>query len=369
MKSGLGNPVGREVDYRTGILVKLTYISAMSREIARRENISRARILWEIFILYGTCRLGPLLYFEARLWRRDWSLRRKMGFMNAAQYRKRIAELNPPEYQKFSQHKLVEKSILTSLGTPTPTFFGFLHPVEGCTVNFDPLTDDRQLHDLLQSLNTRRVCFKLCEGWGGSGFIAAELSTIDGDLRLQNMELRNGFHDAEAFFEKFLRAGYTDGLIIEEYIEQHQILAALNNSSVNTLRFWVRERGDSAEVIGAILRIGREGQLVDNASRGGFISIVDLETGILGCLMTPKIIPESATHHPDSNERVEGLTLPYWQESLDLARRTLMVFPRATFAGLDIAVSSEGPMILELNLQPDKISARNFGATTAELLS
>lgn len=172
----------------------------------------------------------------------------------------------------------------------------------------------------------------------------------------------------DEFFKRYLTNIYDQGLVIEEYIKQHSILSELNKTSVNTLRIWVIQKQNDIKIIGAILRIGRQSQVVDNASRGGLFAIVDCQTGQLGQAMTSEVLPQYFALHPDSNAQIEGLELPYWQDSIDLAKQSLRVFPCAKFVGLDLAISETGPVIVEFNLEPDRVSARNFGAPTLDLL-
>lgn len=358
-----------KASYQSGLLDKFRYILNMGNSISKQENIGLATQFFEIAFLFLTRQLGPLLYYEARLWRRELTIKQKMRFLNGAQYKKRIAELNPPNYQKISQHKLVEKSVLTLLGVPTPEFIGFLHPQDGATKIFQPLTTAEQLASVLAEQGPGKICFKLTEGWGGRNFVAAQVSIIDGTVYLENLEHQGPAMEANDFFERHLFAIYHQGLVIEEYINQHSTLSELNATSVNTLRIWLIQHQDDVKLIGAILRMGRQSQVVDNASRGGIIAIVDCETGRLRQAMTPDVVPVYYSHHPDSNALVEGLELPYWQECIHLAKQSLRVFPRASFVGLDLAISETGPVIVELNLEPDLVSARNFGAPLSDLLS
>ncbi len=348
---------------------KLRYYRAVSSCVARHEAVSTVRIVAELIFLYITRRFSASLYFSARLWRQDMTLAEKMRFMNDKQYRKRVHELNPIEYIKLSRHKLAEKSILTMLGIPTPKFIGFLHPSKGCDTSLGAVTNTDNLSDLLRAQSCRRICFKMAEGRGGKGFVAAELSIDDGDVRLRNLACDDDFISVREFEAKYLAPSHDDGMLIEEYIQQHEIPGSLNPSSVNTIRIWLIQKGESVQVIGAVFRMGRKSQVVDNTANNGLIAIVDVETGILGPVINPQIIPGYCAQHPDSGTRAEGLELPYWNECVELAKQALRVFPVVTFAGLDIAIVDQGPMVLELNLMPDKISARNFNAPTSDLLA
>lgn len=52
-----------------------------------------------------------------------------------------------------------------------------------------------------------------------------------------------------------------------------------------------------------------------------------------------------------------------------MAAEALLVLPRARFFCLDMAFPESVPVVIELNLEPDRISARNFGAPLEDLLT
>ena len=155
------------VSYKAGVFKKISYVIALSRYIAEQERINVFIQYSEILWLYVTRQLGPLLYYEVSLWKREVSLKDKMRYLNAAQYKKRINELNPELYRKFSNDKLAEKAILTLLGIPTADFVGFLHPFNGTDSKSLALTNPKDLERLLTLYIGKKLCFKLTEGWGG----------------------------------------------------------------------------------------------------------------------------------------------------------------------------------------------------------
>ncbi len=360
---------GDGINHLSGRMAKLTYVSHLARTVAARENVSVLRQFAEMAYLYFTRRLGPLLYYEQALWQPRLNLRQKQHYLNQAQYLEKVKALNPPQYQKFSQHKLVEKSILRLLGVPVAEFIGYLHPAEGSDSQLNPLTNATQLEQLLLRHSGDRICFKPSEGWGGRDFIAARVSQTGNRIALQHVYNDASALDVIEFYNRYLAANTAQGLVLERYIEQHDELSKLNASSLNTLRVWLLQKDAEVRLIGAVLRIGRAGQLVDNASQGGILAKVDLDTGILDKAKNAEVFPTYFSHHPDSGAVIEHVQLPHWDACKKVAKDCLRVFPRATFVGLDLAIGPTEPVVVELNLEPDRISARNFGAPLAELLT
>ena len=356
------------VSYKESAFKKVAYIIALSRYIKQEKDINLTTQFAEMLFLYIVRQLGPILYFEARLWRRKFSLAEKMRFLNSSQYKKRINELNPPKYRKFSNDKLAEKSILSLLGVPTAKFLGFFHPFNGSDSKANPLTTVEQLTEFLRCYVGEKLCFKLTEGWGGDGFIAAKVLAASGELFLCSLKADAKPQPINDFFTQYLASNYHHGLVIEAFIEQHAVLAQLNESSVNTLRMWLIQSHGTVKVIGALLRIGRKNSLVDNCGQGGFICLIDIDTGRIKHGMTPSVIPMLFDLHPDTKMQLTGVQLPYWDKCLKIGQSCLRVFPHTNFVGLDIAFSKDGPLIVELNQEPDKISARIFGLPLKDLL-
>lgn len=361
------------VSYKAGVFKKISYVIALSRYIAEQERINVFIQYSEILWLYVTRQLGPLLYYEVSLWKRDVSLKDKMRYLNAAQYKKRINELNPELYRKFSNDKLAEKAILTLLGIPTADFVGFLHPFNGTDSKSLALTNAKDLERLLTLHIGKKLCFKLTEGWGGEGFIAVLVSEKNSQVHLTILPEKKQSADnidmgVNDFFTRHLQQNYLRGLLIELYIEQHPTVKALNVTSVNTLRMWVIQHKDKVKFIGALLRIGGENQIVDNTTQSGIFCLIDQSTGRVTTGRNNNIIPEFFDLHPDTGAQLTGVQLPFWSECIILGKLALRVFPHTNFVGLDIAFSTTGPLIVELNQEPDKVSARIFEGSLTELL-
>jgi hypothetical protein len=212
-----------------------------------------------------------------------------------------------------------------------------------------------------------RVCFKPVEGWAGMGFRAAEIRGRGNDLRCRSLDGQTEV-SIEEFHRSLLRTR-KDRYLLEEYIEQHPELSALNASSVNTLRLWVVKYPDQApKVVVAYLRIGRSGSLVDNQSAGGIVAPVDLRTGILQRAIDGNPQREEFIVHPDHGTRIEGMKVPFLAAAKTLASSALGPFSEIRFAGLDVAITTKGPMLLELNVNPDRKGAAFADVVTGAIL-
>jgi hypothetical protein len=314
--------------------------------------LPRWRQLLEMLVLYGCRGIGPGYYMQARWWRPELSFRHKWQHMNRREYNHFIDRLNLLEYQKASQHKLVEKAVLQLQGIPTAPFVGFAHNQRGRSASGAPLCNAGQLTALLQTLSGVRLCCKQVEGWGGFGFAAFEVVVQGQTVQLISPVSQQALSPAQ-WWQQF--GNQTDGILLERYLVQHADLAALNASSVNTIRMWVYEKDGEFHVPGAYLRVGRAGSQVDNNSSGGLCCPVNVETGRTLASMDIKRSCYPHPQHPDSGATLVDIPIPHWQDCKVLAGQALAAFPHMRVAGLDMAVTPDGPCLIELNVRPDYI--------------
>lgn len=316
------------------------------------EVVPRWQQVLEMLVLYLLRNIGPGYYMQARWWRRQVPFRHKWRHVNRREYNAFIDRLNVDAYQKASQHKLIEKAVLQSLAVPTAPFIGFVHPVRGRSATGVALTTPAALAETLQPLVGQRICCKQVEGWGGFGFAAFDVEADAAGLRLRN-PVSGATLTAAEWWQQF--GQQPDGILIERYLRQHPDLAALNASSVNTIRIWVYERDGEFHVPGAYLRVGRAGSQVDNNSSGGLCCPVDVNTGRTVAAMDIKQSCLPRPLHPDSGAALVDFAIPQWPECKRLAGVALAAFPHMKVAGLDMAVTPDGPCLIELNVRPDYI--------------
>ena len=138
--------------------------------------------------------------------------------------------------------------------------------------------------------------------------------------------------------------------LMEEFVFQHQALMNLAPESLNTIRIitQIKDNGD-VQITGTILRLGY-GHDTDNLSTGGIACAIDSETGIVS---SPGISFDITKHdyitHPVSGKKIEGFQLPFWNESVELAKKAALLYPQNRSVGWDIAVTDNGPILIEGN--------------------
>lgn len=134
-------------------------------------------------------------------------------------------------------------------------------------------------------------------------------------------------------------------------MRQSRYLDDLYPGSANTVRLiTLRDPKTQAfKVFFAVQRIGTSDTgSVDNGSRGGLVSCVDLETGVLGEARTLHS-HDVYKAHPDTGCPIEGLLIPDWESMKGTALRLARMFPYVRFIAWDMLMTDEGVCVLEAN--------------------
>ena len=138
-------------------------------------------------------------------------------------------------------------------------------------------------------------------------------------------------------------------ILIEEVIEQHEEMNKLYDKSVNTLRMFTFYKNGRAYFLQAVLKIGNSG-IVDNFSSGGMYTYVDEN----GYVFVEAIDREDNIYsvHPISKQKIVGFKVPMFKEAVELVKQAAGVVPEIGYVGWDVAISKEGPVIVEGNCFP-----------------
>lgn len=361
----------RTLDQRANVeRAKFSRALELSRYRSSQGHHTLPRQLIEMIALRLLRGIGPEYYHTASFWNRETPWQEKLGHMGAAEYSRFIDSFNKPNFQKVSQHKVTEKALLSLFSIPTPRFIGYFNPSSGRDRNGNDLKTVESLRDVLARTECGKICFKRPEGWAGRSFQAAEIVRDQSPLMLRPLN-RPEPVSVDDYARTDLRFDRDCKWLIEEYCEQHAWYKGLHPSSLNTMRLWAirKTEGARAEVIAGYLRMGQRGALVDNRQAGGLVARIDVQRGgVVGCVVDGLGGEWSSSCHPETKANVEGEQLPYWNEAVSLAADALSVFPNMRFAGVDVAVSPDGPMIIELNVKPSMIGAAITGTPLRKVL-
>jgi len=182
---------------------------------------------------------------------------------------------------------------------------------------------------------------------GGSGRDIYKMSLCSQNISINS----NVIHGESDLYSNLFGKIGCDEYIVQNSIRQHELMNKINFYSVNTIRIDTLIIDNDVFHNAALLRIGNKESYTDNWTGGGFIVNIDLDSGILDshAKTKAKYGRLDVEEHPISGFRFKGVKIPFWPEVKELARSAAFVLKPLKFLGWDIAITSDGPIIIEAN--------------------
>ena len=93
--------------------------------------------------------------------------------------------------------------------------------------------------------------------------------------------------------------------------------------------------------------------MVDNFRAGGVGYPVNVEHGIIETYGVQIANRHKQIYvHPGTDIVMVGKAIPYWKETLEMLEEAAKVLPQLRYVGWDVAVTEQGPLIIEGNPTP-----------------
>ena len=157
---------------------------------------------------------------------------------------------------------------------------------------------------------------------------------------------------------------YKKDFLIQEWVKQHARMAALNPTSVNTMRILSYRSGMEVLIIYSVVRIGRTGSVIDNQCAGGISTTIDKE-GKLGKLAFGGFSNDNV-EKTDTGITLDGYQLPSYDKAIEMVKRLHLRLPFFNLVGWDVAIQEDGnPVLIEFNTNPG-LSQSAFGSGMGE---
>lgn len=313
-------------------------------QLARKYPASiRMKVMRDYIALYRAKRLRPEEYYEFEFEKRSEEFRR--DFLGLDEQRYYLELLNPLKYLSLARNKFVTHRMLENTGVRTSELYGYYQPEAHYAENLECAGDLAAVLRILKAKGVQSCVIKTTESSHGDNVWV--IKSID-------------YQDNDAILTRFDGRQLTlssvlgdEALIFESVVHQTAQFAAFNASSVNTVRFMTALYPDgSAKVIATFIKIGRAGRCVDNAGGGGNVDVcVDVATGEIR-----HAIQFDGWHHvqdidchPDNGNPLNGVVIENWESIKAEVIRFQQAFPYCKVAAWDIAITDEGPVVIEVN--------------------
>lgn len=172
--------------------------------------------------------------------------------------------------------------------------------------------------------------------------------------------------------EKILTT-YRSDYTVQESVIQHPTLAALNQSTVNTIRLTTFLLNGEVVPLGALIKIGNANVRVDGYKHDGRMMGIDMETGrTLNWILDSKYNRDSVL--PSGVDVSDnGIEIPFFKDLVKMAINCHYEVSKIRMIGWDIAVDENGPIIIEANFSNDfrmhqLLTGPLFGQYTEKIL-
>lgn len=242
---------------------------------------------------------------------------------------------NPRKFFEFANNKLLTKKTLEQEGIRIPKTF--------LTVSY--FYELNQIEDTLRSFHS--FVIKPASGSGGNGIVVIsdyhdnEWTSVSGKpYSLEDIKK----HIADIIFGVY-SFGLNDTAIIEERVVQNSFIAQLSPQGLADIRV-ISYKGHNVRSMLRIATIASDGRA--NLHQGGVGVAIDLDNGRT---YAASMNGEEISTHPDTGMMLLGVTIPHWDELMQLSEAVAKAIPLG-YLGIDIALSEEGPVVLEVNARP-----------------
>lgn len=307
------------------------YVSTPSND---RKNI--CKVVYEMEKLSWYWRTFPTSYFMFHMHLKEFDdYERMKTFVPQGFYAKYAGST---KYDILIDDKILFHDIMTMYGLPvTKQFFTFRNNL--FYIN-NIVVSEEEIDKVISNITDNRIFVKRYLGGGGSG-VFIFIRKKDGYYNETNNKLT----------ASFIKTNYNGTtLLFEKQIKQHSVLKTFNPDTVNTLRVIViKNPMNKIQIVGAAARFGRIGNFIDNASQGGIMVGLNIQSGQLEEYGSRLYDLNKYYSHPDSKLLFKHTKVSEWRKVENLVYKTMGYLPFYRAVAFDVANTYEGPIIIEIN--------------------
>lgn len=323
-------------------------ISEIKKVISDKQRKSIIRILYELLHYLIINKDYPKYYSSNMLHRKD--ARNYLDYyIGKKEFYKIRTLVKDNELIPFLENKLLFHHHFKGSDIRLPDYLGY-----NIGSSFYCLSENKSIHDmnsfcslmkgLIARTESSSVFIKPVSGFGGRDCFRIDSAMLNSDS-LVNV------------YKKVSSAKY----LFQETIHPHPLISAIYPHSLNTLRIHTCiYKSGQIGMVSAYMRFGSKGSCVEGGGLGTIYISIDMDTGTLGTYARKNFEwgGDIYKRHPDTGFEFAGFTVPYFPAALEMAKAAAAFLPYR-LVGWDIAITGEGPVLLEGNI--------NFGFYAAQI--
>jgi hypothetical protein len=273
-------------------------------------------------------------------------------FISHSRYQEFRKYLEIGEWRPIVHNKWITANYYSnSTKISQPETYGILHPEFGTTLAGKPLLRFSDLKLLIKEKKLSSFVFKhIGGGIGESVYIIENIYKQDDELFFKTVSGEKlTEYDVNRLIS--LNNGKLRGFIIEERINLHTEINEITGGGLSSIRIYtLRTKNGSCIPKIAFTRFGVKGKPTDHNSNGGIVASVDIETGTVGEGFNFGEKRVKHNKHPDTGEKISGITLPYWRKAKNLVIDAANMSPGLQWVGWDVVCGLDKPFLIEGNV-------------------
>jgi hypothetical protein len=305
-----------------------------------------ARAMWRVS--RGPGKLTSDEYFYYRLYDPALSDAQRRGFVGKRAQADMHAACNDARWFAVADDKALFYTTMRGMGLPIPETIAAFAPGNRA-MPWPVLADEATLRRFLADPAHYPMFAKPIDGMYSIG--ALDLVGFDGGA----VRLGDGTHAAMNDLLRYVVELGKAGYLFQRRLRPHPDLAERFGGTVGAARLLVLIGPGGPVIESAVVKIPRLANVADNFWRAGNM-LGALDAGDGRILRAISGIGEDAREHdkhPDTGAAIVDLRLPDWTQARDACLRAAAAFPAIRTQSWDVALTADGPMLLEFNFGGD----------------
>lgn len=245
-------------------------------------------------------------------------------------------------WQATTEDKWLSYRLLEGSGIRIPETLAVIDTTDRSYPGTRKISTAAELRDFITSQNVLPIFGK--ENRGICSFGAFVVVDANKDA----MHLKGvGWVDYAACLYKFV--GGTPYLL--QRLETNHQFFNRYTVSLATVRVCILMAEDGVKIPFAVLKVPARENVADSFWRPGNLACkVELDTGKIQTVRSKNSFGTTDyVAHPETGEQLLGETVPMWDRILDLARACAPIFRPVRYQSMDIAITDNGPVLIEIN--------------------
>jgi len=301
---------------------------------------------------FGPGRLGASEYYYYGICDDErYSFAEKQEFVGWRGNARIDAILNDDDWRAVADDKLLFAHLMDGLGLPRPEIHAVYSPLGRSIGEAARLTTVSDALEYLRGPAPYPLFIKPIVGSYGRGALACTGYDPESDA----VVLANGKRRRLADLATDFAFAPYHGMLFQELLEPHPEIARICGPRLSTVRVIMLMVDEQPVIHSAVWKVPVGDNMTDNFAHGepgNLLGHADATSGrIVRVVRGTGFECQIATTHPDTGVSLTEISLPCWQDLIDLCTIAARALPGLGFQHWDLAFCPSGPVMLEVNVE------------------